>query len=358
MSVKWLLKRSEYLTVSFIVPKIAALATIPAVFLYSLLAGFGNSSVRAAIMAAVYLTALVSGRHDDRLNALAAAAILILLPSPGALFEASFILSFSAVLGILLALNRFGAKKEKIPEPERKTLGRKTADAASAILFTTGAATIATLPFVINMFGVLPVMTFPANIIAMPVALAMVPLCIVSLSVFAVTGFVPGFILDTLSLLASLLMQTAETFSSVTPAPNVPAFETRTFVLFYLFAASCLLVRGGRKNLVAALVLGICLTASAGYDLRSPGGKEIEASFFDAGRKNIALFTFRDGKTVLIKGGFSRKARSGFIDRAVVSPALLKKRITKTDILVLLSNDRSQLNGAVGLIEKNGVENL
>ncbi len=360
MVVKWILKRSEYLMVVFIVPKIAAAATIPAVFFYSLLTGLSNSSVRAAIMAAVYLTAIIAGRRDDRLNSLAAAAIIILFLTPGALFEASFILSFSAVLGILLALSRFSAKEKTDGGAPAggKTVAQKTRTALSAALFTTAAATVATLPFIINMFGFLPVLTFPANIAAMPVALTMVPLCILSLVVFAALGFVPVFLLDILSLLAAALAGIAETMSSLAPAVTVPAFGKLTFALFYLLAVSLLLTRWKGKTLHATAFLAVCLAASAAYDIRPAGGKEMEASFFDAGRKNVALFTFPDGKTVLVKGGFSKKARSDFIDKAVVSPALLRKRITKTDFLILLSGDGSQLNGAAALIEKNGVENL
>ncbi len=358
MSVKWLLKRSEYLMVAFVVPRIAAAATIPAVFLYCMLTGMSNSAVRAAIMASAYLIAFIAGRKNDRLNSLAAAAIIILLVTPKALFEASFILSFTAVLGILLALNfRGGDETENNPARE-KTLIRKISEAILAIALTTVAATIATLPFVINMFGLLPVLTLPANIIAMPLALLMVPLCFFSVAVFAALGFVPDFLLETLFVLALLLSGIAEILASIKPAVAFPALGKWTFALFYMFVGSVLLVKFGRKTIYAAAFLAVCLTGSVLYDIRPVGGKETEASFFDAGRKNIALFIFQDGKTVLIKGGFSKKARSDFIEKAVVSPVLLRKRIAKTDLLILLSNDRSQLNGAAALIEKNGVENL
>ncbi|QMU55850.1 MAG: DUF4131 domain-containing protein [Candidatus Mycalebacterium zealandia] len=357
MTVKWLLKRSEYIMTRFVVPQIAAGLTIPAVFLYALLAGFGNSSVRAAIMAAVYLVAMISGRRDDRMNALAAAAVIILLFTPNALFEPSFILSFSAVAGILLALNRFGVKN---PESgENRTLARKTSLALIAVVFTTAAATMTTLPFVVNMFGVAPVLTFPANIVAMPIALAMVPLCVVAVAVFAALGFVPEFLLSSLSLLSVTLTAVAEALFSLSPAISVPQMSRLTFALFYMALAAAFFVKRGRKTAqVAAAVLVVCLTASATYDFRPAGNGETEAAFFDAGRKNIALFTFTDGSTVLVKGGFSRKARSAFIGSAVVSRALLAKRITKTDHLILLANDQSQLNGAAALIENNSVENL
>ncbi|MCY4042394.1 MAG: ComEC/Rec2 family competence protein [Candidatus Dadabacteria bacterium] len=355
MTLKWLLKRSQYLMLTLVIPRIAAAATIPAALFYALLTGLSNSSTRAAIMAAVYLTAMIIGRRDDRLNALAAAAIIILIASPAALFEASFILSFSAVLGILLALNRFGAGGGEKDSPAWRKAGR----AVAAILFTTAAATAATLPFVINMFGFVPVLTFPANLVAMPLALAMVPLCIVSVAVFAATGFVPGFLLDTLGIFSSALTGAADILAGADPAVTAPVMSGRTFIVFYLCAAAVLAASRSRKpSIYAAAALSLLLAASAAYDLRPAHGKHTEAVFFDAGRKKTALFIFADGKTVLIKGGFSKKARSDFIERAVILPALRAKRVTKTDTLILLSNDRGHLNGAAALIEGGDVENL
>ena len=355
MLLKWLLKRSRYLMLTLVVPRTAAAATIPAVFFYALLTGLSNSSTRAAIMAAVYLTAMIIGRKNDRLNSLAAAAIIILVASPAALFEASFILSFSAVLGILLALNRFDGDGTE----RRDSVWRKAGRAVAAILFTTAAATAATLPFVINMFGFVPVLTFPANLVAMPLALAMVPLCIVSVAFFAAAGFVPGFLLDALAVFSSALTGAADIMAGAGPAVVVPVLSGETVAVFYMCAAALLAAsRAVKPSLYAAAALSLLLAASAAYDLRPAHGKHTEAVFFDAGRKKAALFIFADGKTVLIKGGFSKKARSDFIEKAVILPALRAKRVTKTDTLILLSNDRGHLNGAAALIEGGNVENL
>ena len=354
MAAKWLLKRSKYLMLMLIVPRAAAMATIPAVIVYALLAGLSNSAARAAVMASVYLFALIIGRKNDRLNSLAAAAIIILIASPGALFEASFILSFSAVLGILLALNRFGGEEDK--QTESNMIG-KSGRALFAILLTTAAATAATLPFVINMFGFVPVMTFPANLAAMPLVLAMVPMCIVSVAVFAASGTVPEFMLDTLAVFATALTGTADILASWGPEVTVPSLSGWTFAAFYLCAGAVVTARK-TKGVIAAAALAVPLFASAWHDLRPAHGENTRAVFFDAGRKKVSLFIFPDGKTVLLKGGFSKRARSDFIERAVIAPALRANRVTEIDTLILLSNDRGHLNGAAALIDDGYVENL
>lgn len=67
---------------------------------YCLMTGFGVSAQRALFMYLIYLGAQAAGRTYDLLSALAAAAILILIKSPSLLGDASFLLSFLAVLGL------------------------------------------------------------------------------------------------------------------------------------------------------------------------------------------------------------------------------------------------------------------
>lgn len=69
-----------------------------AVVLYVLMTGAGVSAVRALIMFAFWLGAQLWGRKYDMITAGAAAAMLILLQNAGNLSQASFLLSFGAIL--------------------------------------------------------------------------------------------------------------------------------------------------------------------------------------------------------------------------------------------------------------------
>ncbi len=68
---------------------------------YGALTGFPPGVVRASIMAIVMLTAMYIGERYDPLNALALSVIIILVFNPRELFSLSFLMSVSAVLGIL-----------------------------------------------------------------------------------------------------------------------------------------------------------------------------------------------------------------------------------------------------------------
>ena len=67
---------------------------------YALLTGFGAPVQRALFMTAVFLLARLLSRDRNVLNALGASALAVLVISPSALFEASFQMTFLAILAI------------------------------------------------------------------------------------------------------------------------------------------------------------------------------------------------------------------------------------------------------------------
>jgi competence protein ComEC len=79
---------------------LATLATIVLTFGYALLTGFGAPVQRALFMTAVFLLARLLSRERNVLNSLGAAALGVLVWSPTALFEASFQMTFLAIMAI------------------------------------------------------------------------------------------------------------------------------------------------------------------------------------------------------------------------------------------------------------------
>jgi competence protein ComEC len=79
---------------------LATLATLTLTFGYALLTGFGAPVQRALFMTAVFLLARLLSRDRNVLNALGAAVLGVLMWSPTALFEASFQMTFLAIVAI------------------------------------------------------------------------------------------------------------------------------------------------------------------------------------------------------------------------------------------------------------------
>lgn len=93
------------------VPRRAArIVTCLFVLGFMAMAGFTASVMRAGVTTIIYLTACFFGRESDGLNSLGGAAAVVLLLNPFAVADVSFLLSFSATLGILLLSGRLNRR--------------------------------------------------------------------------------------------------------------------------------------------------------------------------------------------------------------------------------------------------------
>jgi competence protein ComEC len=86
--------------------KAASAAVIPVIILFTLLTGSRVSTVRASIMAVVYLTTRIFERPGGAMHSVLLAALIILAAEPGFVWDTGFQLSFIAVAAIILAARR------------------------------------------------------------------------------------------------------------------------------------------------------------------------------------------------------------------------------------------------------------
>ena len=92
-----------YVLRSYVMPmKGAVVLTVVLLFLYGQFTGFQVAAVRAILMASCLLFARYTGRSYDPLSALSLSGIMTIIQEPAQLFQCGFILSYTAVGGILL----------------------------------------------------------------------------------------------------------------------------------------------------------------------------------------------------------------------------------------------------------------
>ncbi len=347
---RFALSRSEYLLLRFQMPRVVAGLTIAPVFLYTAIAGFSTSAVRAFIMISLYLISIVIGRDENKINTLGAAALIILIWHPFSLFELSFQLSFSAVLGILLV---------HIFYPFRFVTFR---DKLYSLVKSALAAGFATLPFVVNTFGILPLVSIPANVILIPfVELLIIPLGLISLLTFLVSPHLAEPIISFNLLLIDMVVfgigKLTELPYSYIIMPKLGA------VSWTLFIASgfTVLVAGTYRKLkyvLPILVIGFFVSAIATTSDNSPDGGA-EVNILDAGANRSAVFILLpEGKNMLIDGGYKRFGRSGYTERGVISQYLLSRGVRSIDYLILTSTDKDHLRGVKYLLENFSVKNF
>lgn len=140
--------------------------SVTAAFLlaYCALTAFSASTLRAGVMALCLLSAEALGRRNDSISALSFAAILILLFHPYQLFSAGFLLSFTAVYGILT-----------LQKPIRARLFRGWGETGSALSVSLSAQLGALGPTA-ALFGRITPFALLANLLVVPLAaLALIP---------------------------------------------------------------------------------------------------------------------------------------------------------------------------------------
>lgn len=144
-----------------LVPKVP-LVTLCAlsVLFYVMLAGFSASMVRAAIMMIVFLLSKLFSEKADNLNSLGFAAFIVCL-NPFAVTDAGALLTFTAVLGLIVISPYMSAKFKTKNRLLKSVLGIIT---ASVCVFIT------TFPVMYYMFGQVSIVGLILNVILIPLS--------------------------------------------------------------------------------------------------------------------------------------------------------------------------------------------
>ena len=171
--------------------KITALLCVFPVLFYMFLVGAKISALRAGMMILVYLFAVLINREKHLLNALLVAAFLILLWNPEAVVGPGFLLSFGALLTIVLtiqfmekpsgdALDQLGEmpwyrriSRARLPEA---SWGARLYDVFQSTLFITLAALMGTLPILIYFFNHISIGGIFLNLLLVPLTAILIPL--------------------------------------------------------------------------------------------------------------------------------------------------------------------------------------
>lgn len=202
-----------------------------AIWSYVFIVGMPSSVVRSALMISVYGLVGLTGRSRMSVNALAFAAVVLLVANPLALFDIGFQLSFAAVAFILVFQSSVGSIAS-VRFLQRHRLLRWAWQLSVMSLL----AQIGTAPLVAFYFGRLPVCSLLTGLVVIPAATAIIYLAV---ALFAV-GFVPvlqqavatvlAFVATWLN--AFLLAMASQPWASV----GLPRLSPLQVVLLYVVA--------------------------------------------------------------------------------------------------------------------------
>jgi len=178
---RFLLSRSEYVTLTYPIKKWAAVIAIGAGIVYVFLSGGAIPTVRAFIMALVLFLGILTDRKAISLRLVALAAMVILVFTPEALLSVSFQMSFAAVVALVAAYEELGKRGtfEAFSFYGKKHSHlKKVVFYIGTMLLTTLIAEMAIAPFALFHFNKLVQYGLVANLLAMPIMVFWVMPCV------------------------------------------------------------------------------------------------------------------------------------------------------------------------------------
>jgi len=336
----------------------AILITMPVLIFYAFISGMSTPAVRSLVMISIYMLALFLGRRGQWLNAMAIAAVIILLYRPSALFDLSFQLSFIAVLSIGYVAEKRSKNRDQWAGDRRRQSSagiQEKADAGlikeriiektkTAILMTL-AAVFGTAPVVAIIFKQFPLISPVTNLIVTPL------ICFVVLPL----GFFASFsavIFNMSSLPFSGLIDPVTHFSlqlisvsSEIPYANIHV-PTPSFVMIVFYYVSLIFMfKSSGRQIVRKIpiILIICVYLITPFFQNNKSS----VTFLDVGQGDSAVVNLPDGKVMLIDGG----TYDPDMGRAVIAPYLWSRGIKRIDYLVLTHPHPDHYGGLIYMID-------
>jgi len=281
--------------------RFACLATIGTVASYVVVANPVHATVRAGIIVLCYLVARAFDRDREFLNLLALAAIVILLWTPGAIFEAGFQLSFVAAMAITVTLKATSSKisiwvddaaprlparvKEalrssglEVPFSRRFSIGSvvqvkmgspldyvlKPVTRIGKLMVASPVAVVSTAPLAAWWFGRISFVGLFANLYVVSIALLLVPLLLLGFVMSVVNTSIAVVLLTGADRVMWLMRRVNDWFSNgslpTRLLASTPCIIAYTVFILFLLSLWFIIKRPGRKKLIAAsLATGVGL---------------------------------------------------------------------------------------------------
>jgi len=373
-----IMKPFPYLLLRFNVVKISAFIAVIPVLIYTFIAGLGVSVIRAAIMIMAFLIAVLIHKERDMFNALALAALIILLINPTALFDVSFQLTFAAVASLIYAsplLTSLFRGGEKEGKATTLLLVRKILDYLLLLILTTLIATLGTLPLVAYHFNGISTVSLLANCIAVPIIGAVALLSGMGAAVAAAIFSYLAVIMIKFASISIKISLYAISFLSSLPGsflrvttPSIPEIAC-----YYLLLAVIVKMMKERKNkaektsgdsyspnflkLVLAALVIFFVADGVYFAFKDNFRRELRITAVDVGQGSSILMLLPAGKNILIDGG-GNPTGSFDVGKYVLAPYLWRERIKELDIVILTHPHPDHFQGLVYILENFRVKEV
>lgn len=331
--------------------KKGVMVTIFFLVLYCILTGASVSTVRAVIMLSIILLAYFFGRTYDIYSSISTAAIILLTINPYNLWDAGFLLSFSAVIGIITLT------------PVFDQIYNKNDNGIISIFNVSLAATLGTMPVMVMNFYEVHIYSVLVNILVVPLMSIVV--------LFGFIGLVSGFFSAFLGKLCSgIVFYILNFYDLCCSMVKYLPFNTITIgkpktVRLVLFIAILILIgllvnkklnRQAIKKYIFIAICAMLILKSTDYIVKEP----LKIVHMDIGQGDSAVVISPDRKVYVVDGGGSLRKKTTDRDTGyyILKPYLKYNGISKIDCLIMTHSDRDHVGGLIELVDYFEIKNI
>jgi competence protein ComEC len=330
------------------------IVAIPLLVLYVFATGARPGAVRALVMACVWLIGWALVRPVDLPNALAAAALGILVWDPTQLFDGGFVLSFSVVIAIVVLAPRIHGllwrrvrRDELLPRqlaPRWRSLTEKPALWMLQLLSCSVASWIGLLPLMAVYFNLFTPVSILANVLVIPLLGFIIALGLLAAVAYPLWPWLTLTLNNANFFLLGVMIQTVEWLGQVpwgyrfvqTPPGWAVWMYYGAWIL--VLAPALRRVRGRLAALVAAPAAAAAIVLTASRD------QSVEITVLDlTDGASIFLNVPGEGDDWLIDGG------GDWSGERVVTPFLRAQGVDRLGVVAVSRADKAHVAGLCAL---------
>lgn len=215
--------------------RVRLVLVIISVWIFTFISGLSPSAIRASIMTTFVLTAMLLQRKNSSINALCAAATLILIVTPNAIFNIGFQLSIVTVATILI----YGDKLNFIDRVHHPIIYQLVSNVMISIIAVVGSWSISAY-----YFHSIPIMFLPVNVIVLlilPIYISLTMLHILLCSMgwdLTIIAYTLNIGYDFILYIADILSLGGTTFDDIWLSPISVFLYLATIIIIALYLSN------------------------------------------------------------------------------------------------------------------------
>ncbi len=341
------------------------LITVIVIIFYLNIVGYKAPVVRASLMFVSFTLCYFLDRDRNYLNALFLAALFILLFKPDSYKEVSFQLSFLATAGIIL----FNSDIERLFE-KSKFYSNKIGLYAIRIFSASASAQILMIPVLFLNFKKFAVISFVANLIAIPLITVILGLAIIGYFFFHIIPFISlvfasfnNFLIAVMIYLLNILSYIKSIKFTGINIGFILIYYLLIFIIFYKrfvvlsIFERILFYKVKVKYVLIAMLLVLLIMPFLNFNHSRKNNFTSRLSYdpqiiiFNIKGKSVFIRT-KHGKSILIDGGYKSDALRHII------PFLKRNNIGTIDYIFLTNPMQNRAEGLLQIIKKFRVRNF